>query len=639
MLLAILCLAGLLRFWQLGSAPPGLYHDEAYNGLDALAVMAGETRLFFPDNNGREPAYIYLTAIAISFLGRTALAVRFVAAVAGTATTLIIFGLGRHWFNVRIGLFSALLWAVTLWPVHLSRVGLRAILLAPLLGLTFWLASKAFQEHKKWLWLLAGICYGLSLYTYLAARFVPLLFLMIGAALWWQGRGRALWPGVVILATGAIITALPLIVVILMDPELAGRTGQVSILNETINQGDFWGTLWRHSGHGLGLFLWRGDTIWRHNPAGRPVFDHFMALPWLLGIGILLRNYRQPASFSILLWHVVMLGPTIFAEDAPHFLRASGILPIVVLPPAIGLSQIWSWSKLPVWKNRSINWALEAVPLGAILVILLVSVSLLTTIRDYKAYSEAPETAYLFEAAAREMAAAIDADSQRGPVFVESRYRQGWASIPFLVTAANVIYFESSLPLEQAEDTTAIYVWPFQSLEFLADSWQQQQVETTLGPKTRGDLETETYPLYVVYRLSEPVANYERTASFAEHIELLSSDIRLISDQEVEITLWWSTSQPCIETIAWTTFVHIAEPGQPLAGQSDRLPAFGYFPFSWWKSGLVIVDRHRIQLDEPLELKRHEIRIGFFNPQTLVRATVQDESGQPVGDSWRLRNR
>jgi len=42
-LIAILLLAALLRLWHLGRLPPGLYHDEAYNGLDALSLAAGRT--------------------------------------------------------------------------------------------------------------------------------------------------------------------------------------------------------------------------------------------------------------------------------------------------------------------------------------------------------------------------------------------------------------------------------------------------------------------------------------------------------------------------------------------------------------------------------------------------------------------
>ncbi|MCP4422716.1 MAG: hypothetical protein GY805_39410, partial [Chloroflexi bacterium] len=80
-LLLIIALAAFLRLWQLDTLPPGLYHDEAYNGLDALSLLQGKTfpqfyegwelyaqdahannlpqeskfPLFFEGNYGREP--------------------------------------------------------------------------------------------------------------------------------------------------------------------------------------------------------------------------------------------------------------------------------------------------------------------------------------------------------------------------------------------------------------------------------------------------------------------------------------------------------------------------------------------------------------------------------------------------------
>ncbi len=42
-LVGILLLAVFVRFWRLGDLPPGLQHDEAYNGLDALALLDGQT--------------------------------------------------------------------------------------------------------------------------------------------------------------------------------------------------------------------------------------------------------------------------------------------------------------------------------------------------------------------------------------------------------------------------------------------------------------------------------------------------------------------------------------------------------------------------------------------------------------------
>jgi len=71
---------------QLGSLPPGLYRDEAYNGLDALAILDGHTPLYFEANNGREPLFIYLLALPLALLGITPLALRLTSAIVGTLT-------------------------------------------------------------------------------------------------------------------------------------------------------------------------------------------------------------------------------------------------------------------------------------------------------------------------------------------------------------------------------------------------------------------------------------------------------------------------------------------------------------------------------------------------------------------------
>ena len=109
LLLAVLLLATFFRFWRLDSMPPGLYHDEAYNGLDALSLNQGETfpqfyegwelyaadahagrpaeesrfPIFFEGNYGREPLHIYLMALSVFLFGATPFAIRAVPAAAG----------------------------------------------------------------------------------------------------------------------------------------------------------------------------------------------------------------------------------------------------------------------------------------------------------------------------------------------------------------------------------------------------------------------------------------------------------------------------------------------------------------------------------------------------------------------------
>ncbi|MEM7801737.1 MAG: glycosyltransferase family 39 protein, partial [Chloroflexota bacterium] len=185
--------AGILRFWQLGDLPPGLYRDEAYNGLDAIGVLEGVRPLFFENNNGREPAYIYLTAVAVALFGRTAFAVRISAAVIGTLTTIPVYLLVKAWYGQSTGLFAGWIWATTVWAIHLSRVGFRAVLLIPLLALAAWIAtlastSQPASSRSGWLWVLSGLLYGLSFYTYLAVRLTPLFIIVVTLYAIWKLR-------------------------------------------------------------------------------------------------------------------------------------------------------------------------------------------------------------------------------------------------------------------------------------------------------------------------------------------------------------------------------------------------------------------------------------------------------------------
>ena len=81
--LAIFLVALALRTYRLQEWPPGLFNDEAANGLDGLAVLRGERPLFFPRNTGREPLFLYLQAGMMALLGPTPYALRLTAAIVG----------------------------------------------------------------------------------------------------------------------------------------------------------------------------------------------------------------------------------------------------------------------------------------------------------------------------------------------------------------------------------------------------------------------------------------------------------------------------------------------------------------------------------------------------------------------------
>ena len=370
--ICILLVAAALRLAAFGQVPPGLYHDEAYHGLDVLDILNGHFSLYFPANNGREPLFIYLIALAVGVLGRSPFALRLVAFPIGLLTVAATMAMGRALFSRRVGLLSAAVLAVTLWHIHLSRVGFRAVLLPLFAALAIWqvaLGVKGLEEagrqgdqetsgkRRVWgHWVAAGVFYGLSFYTYTAARFTPVALAAFGLyALVTQPVIRSrkslisnlqLWRGIGLATLAVLVTVMPLAIYAMGHLDIVwGRPGQVSVFNPTINRGDLWGTLGAHTLRTLGMFFVQGDRIWRHNVPWRPVFDPVLGAAFVVGLTVTLRRARRdPAAGFVLIWAAVMALSTLLAEDAPHFLRAVGVLPVIVLLPALGLD--WMVSRI-----------------------------------------------------------------------------------------------------------------------------------------------------------------------------------------------------------------------------------------------------------------------------------------------------
>jgi 4-amino-4-deoxy-L-arabinose transferase-like glycosyltransferase len=637
LLLALLIAAGL-RFWQLGETPPGLYRDEAANGLDAQAVLSGDRQgqspFYFEANNGREPAYIYLTSLSVALLGNTALAVRLMAAVAGTLTTWLTYKLAETWFGKRVGLLSAALWAITVWPIHLSRIGLRPILLPPLLALVFWIGTLAYRRSRDgraaaWLWLLSGFVYGLSYYTYLAVRFTPVILVLLAAYLVLTRRQRALWPGAALFVAGAAVALAPLILLSLAQPDLMfGRLGQVSILNPDINGGDLPGTLWRQLWRTLGLFFVAGDDIIRHNPPGRPMFDLFMAVPFVAGLAWAAVNWRKTTAVTLLLWVGVMLAPTILAEDAPHFLRAVGILPGALVFPAIGLARLWSWRRLPG-------------ALAPALVIGLLLASTAMSLNDYfRVYARQPETGYWFEAAASDLANDVNDQAPEIAVYLDRRFWEGWPSVPYLIGRERplTLYRPGELAPDQVRPPAVIYAWPYERLEETVRSLAAPAlVSAQAGSLAQGDLEPAPYPLYVRYESRDAAGQTKAPdesglANFDNFIQLRGAEISPLADGRLKVDLYWSLVSEGMDRQV-VAFVHVRGP-EGLIGQSDSVPGDGYWPVQWWRTGLIIADSRVLALDVPYEREKHQILIGLYDAITRDNLFVLNQDGVPASEAW-----
>ena len=193
-ILLVLALAVvMLRFQRLSELPPGLSYDEGAHGVDALSVLRGEHAAFFPASHGREGLIVYAIALTTSVLGRTILAVRLPTALASAGTVFAVFWLGRllfgrewdsgratPWRGLLVGGVGAGLIAVSLAQTVIGRTAFRVNFLPLLLCLCLGLLWEGWRCRSWQGVALAGACAGLLAYTYIAARFVPFLFLFRG---------------------------------------------------------------------------------------------------------------------------------------------------------------------------------------------------------------------------------------------------------------------------------------------------------------------------------------------------------------------------------------------------------------------------------------------------------------------------
>lgn len=180
----ILILAFILRFWQLGKIPLSLDWDEvsnAYNAYSILTTARDEYGNFLPLYNRsfddyKPPAYMYLNVPTVAIFGLTPFAARLPSAVLGFLTIPALYFLVKRLLkDGKVALMSAFLLAISPWHLQFSRVGFEANV-----GLFFTVAAFTFFLYslpkKKSLLLISAILFGLSFYSYHAARlFTPLL--------------------------------------------------------------------------------------------------------------------------------------------------------------------------------------------------------------------------------------------------------------------------------------------------------------------------------------------------------------------------------------------------------------------------------------------------------------------------------
>ncbi|HEY64470.1 MAG TPA: phospholipid carrier-dependent glycosyltransferase [Caldilineae bacterium] len=359
-LFLLLVVAAAFRLWQIGAIPPGLFGDEAVDGLDALDVLAGRGGVFFPANYGREGLHMYLVALSFLLFGVNEFAVRFPSIAAGLITVLMTYWLGRELLRrtdlegTPVPLLAAGWLATSFWHVHFSRFGVRGVFTPLMTTLAFWAFWRGINR-RDWRWLAgAGLALGVNLYFYTAARLVPVFLGLYIAVEWWingrRGRPSILrrFPGGILAMYGiAGLVFIPLFRYFIQHPgSFTARASEVFVGNPRVNSGNpVMKSFLALFANTLQFFIaGLGDRDWFYNLPGRPVFDLVTGALAIVGVIYLIQRWRRRRYLFLLLWWPIMMIPTFLAVDRiPALPRALGVLPGLYFFPAIGAWQVAQW--------------------------------------------------------------------------------------------------------------------------------------------------------------------------------------------------------------------------------------------------------------------------------------------------------
>lgn len=367
---AILLFAAAVRLIGIESLPPGLFQDEAVNGVNVFTILAGHPQMYYGE---REPLFMYTLALVSLILNPGTLAMRVTSALVSVSGVACGGALARRLFGPAVGLLTAFGMASSVWLTTLGRTSFRAneVPIFEALGLAvLWRATESGRTRD---YAAGGAILGLSLYTYLAARFIPILLVayalicFIGYRSWMLKQLR----GFLIAAAAAAAVLLPLGYYAVRHPTvILGRPDQVALPGGT----EFLPALVDSSLRTLGMIVVRGDVTWRHNLSNAPVFDPVNGVFFFVGFLLLLRR-RRPADLLILTTLIVMMLPGMLSIDSPHFLRTIGTPPALYAIWAVGLFAAARFVAARIASMRSLrrldvsyrSWALAAL-LGATVV-------------------------------------------------------------------------------------------------------------------------------------------------------------------------------------------------------------------------------------------------------------------------------
>jgi hypothetical protein len=549
-------------------------------------------------------------------------------------------------------------------------------MLFTLAAYSYWRFVSATVEREKkgtasrpgyWYLALFGLIIGATLYTYIPARVLWVIFPMfLGyVALWHRPLFRGISiPTLAALSLGLLL-AVPLFVYLRANPGAEQRLAMLDAPLQALMQGDISLILTRAWQFASGLIVpGQGDDFLAYTIPGRPVFDPLTGVLFLVGLGLCLRRWWEPACAFSLIWFLIGISPSLVTGAAASTTRSIAALPVVFLFPAKAVAAGVRWA--------GEHWGTRESSLVATAFAGLVLVTGTSSAVDYfVSWGESPHTRAAYQHTLVETAAYLDTHSESGLVGI-STLQPNAPHDPYVFEVSldrndlSLRWFDARRALVLPVDPHAWLITP--SSAPLAPPFAELP---GLRPHERVDVRPDDLdPYFVIYewqpRLglaalrrrmqdslvsSSPEAVISRNGQAGEDVpsdlglpvnfgctlQLLGYELStpaVAPGATVQlITLWQATdpeqfrpgdladvgSEPVL-------FVHALDSTGTLVAQEDRLDA----PAWDWREGDVIAQSHRIVLPSDLPQGLLNLEVGVYRRGDLTRLPVFVDDSRAV---------
>ena len=654
LVIALLLLTWGLRLCCLETVPPGWRDDELIN-IHALSgeLLAGNFPLYFTGASGHEPLYHYLHAGLHAVLGFNVLSGHLLSAALGVLTVALTFALTRRLFGRTIAAIASLSLTTSFWSLMYSRTAIRHISLLPFVLAAFYLLWRALTDERpgffRKVWSLVGLIVGISLYTYPAARLLPVLLVLFAVylALFHRDQFSRSWRGFLLALVITAVLALPLGVAIAQGRSEAAAQGigaDARLAELAVPLRELWAgnprPLLENVWTTLGMFHTTGDPEWLYNIPGRPVFNLLGgALLWA-GVALCLYRWRQPRYFFLLLWFILGLLPTFVSTPPASLSHTILAQPVAYILPALVISRLVNWEigKL-VGGHQSTNLPIYRLPkvIGCLLALLFLTTNAACDLHDYfLTWPQQDMVRFLYRADYREAAHYLDAHPEIADVAVSSALLGPWDRLALEVDtrrddiAVRLFNPERALVWVEEKPPSAVLLtsWPDPAPPI------DNLLETNADPP-----ETISSHLTLYTIRHSPFAI--RHSSFANGLEL--TEAHWLTKESFLLTTWLVAAPLDLPPIPI-----VANPPPPGVYSGPRLAVFTHLLAAdgttvavddgLWVDPLTLrpgdrfVQAHRFTLPPGAPAGPYTLELGLYDPLTGERWAVLDSTGQPIAD-------